>query len=45
MRETALPLHWSEVIVCLSSDEKVGSNAFNVMETFEIIITSIVDVE
>lgn len=44
-RETALPLHWSEVIVCLSSDNKVGSSAFNVMETFEIIVTSVVDVE
>ena len=44
-RKTALPLHRFEVIVGLSTDDKVGFNALNVMKTFEVVVTSVEDVE
>ena len=40
-----LPLHRFEVVVGLSSNDEVGSNAFDVVKTFEVVVTSVEDVE
>jgi len=41
----AFPLHRFEAIVHLSSDDKAGSNIFYVMMAFEVVVTSVEDVE
>ena len=44
-RETPRPLVRTEVVVLLASDHEVRSDALDVMETLEVIVTAVEDVE
>lgn len=44
-RETALPVYRTEVIVLLSPDDKVYTDAFDVVKTLKVIVCPVKDVE